>query len=100
MIQAMYSGIAGLNAFKSSLDIIGNNIANVNTVAYKSNRVTFKEALSQTLSGGSGPAAGLGGVNPKQIGLGVTVGSIDSNMSGGSPQATGSDTDLMINGAG
>ncbi|MGI6296154.1 MAG: flagellar hook protein FlgE [Armatimonadota bacterium] len=100
MIQAMYSGIAGLNAFKSSLDIIGNNIANVNTVAYKSNRVTFKEALSQTLAGGTGPSAGMGGVNPKQIGLGVTVGSIDSNMSGGSPQATGSDTDLMINGAG
>ena len=100
MIQAMYSGIAGLKAFKSSLDVIGNNIANVNTVAYKSSRVTFKEALSQTISGGTGPFDGHGGTNPVQVGLGVTVGAIDSNMTGGSPTATGSETDLMMNGAG
>jgi flagellar hook protein FlgE len=100
MIQAMYSGIAGLKAFKSSLDIIGNNIANVNTIAYKAGRVTFKEALSQTISGATGPSEGRGGTNPVQLGLGVTVGSIDPNMAGGSPQSTGRQTDLMINGGG
>lgn len=100
MIQAMYSGIAGLKAFKSSLDVIGNNIANVNTIAYKAGRVTFKEALSQTISGGTGAFEGRGGTNPVQVGLGVSVGSIDSNMTGGSPQSTGRDTDLMVNGAG
>lgn len=100
MIQAMYSGIAGLKAFKSSLDVIGNNIANVNTVAYKAGRVTFKEALSQTMSGATAPTATRGGQNPVQLGLGVTVGAIDSNMAGGSPQATGRQTDLMIEGGG
>lgn len=100
MIQAMYSGIAGLKAFKSSLDVIGNNIANVNTIAYKAGRVTFKEALSQTISGATSPSEGRGGTNPVQVGMGVTVGSIDPNMSGGSPQSTGRESDLMINGDG
>lgn len=100
MIQAMYSGIAGLKAFKSSLDVIGNNIANVNTVAYKAGRVTFKEALSQTMAGATAPTGTRGGTNPVQLGLGVTVGAIDSNMAGGSPQATGRQTDLMIEGGG
>ena len=100
MIQAMYSGIAGLKAFKSSLDVIGNNIANVNTVAFKAGRVTFKEALSQTLAGATTPTEGRGGTNPVQLGLGVVVGAIDNNMAGGSPQATGRQTDLMIGGEG
>ena len=96
----MYSGIAGLKAFKSSLDVIGNNIANVNTIAYKAGRVTFKEALSQTMAGATAPTGSRGGTNPVQLGLGVTVGAIDSNMAGGSPQATGRQTDLMIEGPG
>lgn len=100
MIQAMYSGIAGLKAFKSDLDVIGNNIANVNTVAYKAGRVTFRDALSQTMAGASGPVGGRGGTNPVQLGLGVTVGAIDNNMAGGAPQATGRPTDMMIEGAG
>jgi len=100
MIQAMYSGIAGLKAFKSSLDVIGNNIANVNTVAYKAGRVTFRDALSQTIAGATSPAGGRGGTNPVQVGLGVTVGAIDSNMAGGSPTSTGRPTDMMIEGQG
>jgi flagellar hook protein FlgE len=96
----MYSGIAGLKAFKSSLDVIGNNIANVNTISYKAGRVTFKEALSQTMSGATGPTSDRGGTNPVQLGLGVVVGAIDSNMAGGSPQSTGRQTDLMIEGGG
>ena len=100
MIQAMYSGISGLNAFKSSLDVIGNNIANLNTVGYKAGRATFKEMMSQTLSGASGPTDTSGGVNPKQLGLGVTMGSIDFNWEQGSMQATGRSTDLAIEGNG
>lgn len=100
MIQAMYSGIAGLKAFKSSLDVIGNNIANVNTVAYKAGRVTFKEALSQTIAGATSPSESRGGTNPIQLGLGVVVGAIDNNMVGGAPTATGRQTDLMIEGGG
>lgn len=96
----MYSGIAGLKAFKSSLDVIGNNIANVNTISYKAGRVTFKEALSQTIAGATGPSEARGGTNPVQLGLGVTVGAIDSNMADGSPQSTGRQTDLMIEGGG
>ena len=100
MIQAMYSGIAGLKAFKSSLDVIGNNIANTNTVAFKAGRVTFKDALSQTLSGATNPSATKGGTNPVQLGLGVVVGAIDNNMAGGPPQSTGRQNDLMIAGEG
>ncbi len=100
MIQAMYSGISGMKAFKSSLDVIGNNIANVNTIAYKSGRTTFKEMLSQTLSGASRPSARQGGVNPTQVGLGVVVGAIDIDLGQGSLTATGRTTDLAIEGSG
>ena len=100
MIQAMYSGIAGMKAFKSSLDVIGNNIANVNTTAYKAGRATFKEMLSQTLSGATGPGENRGGVNPSQIGLGVSMGSVDINSSQGSMTSTGRTTDLAIEGSG
>jgi len=96
----MYSGVAGLKAFKSDLDVIGNNIANVNTVAYKAGRVTFKDALSQTMAGASGPVGSRGGSNPIQVGLGVVVGSVDENITDGSPQSTGRQTDLAINGNG
>lgn len=100
MIQAMYSGIAGLKAFKSSLDVIGNNIANTDTVAFKAGRVTFKDALSQTLSGATASSDTKGGTNPVQMGLGVVVGAIDTDTTEGSPQSTGRQNDLMIDGEG
>lgn len=100
MIQAMYSGISGMRAFKSNLDVIGNNVANVNTVAYKAGRATFKEMLSQTLSSPSAPVGNRGGVNASQVGLGVNIGSVDLDMSQGSMQATGRSTDLAIEGNG
>ena len=100
MIQAMYSGISGLKAFKSSLDVIGNNIANVNTIGYKSVRTTFKEMLTQTMAGATAPSDTRGGTNPNQVGLGVMVGSTDTNNSQGSMQATGRQTDLAIEGNG
>ncbi|MFQ3548307.1 MAG: flagellar hook protein FlgE [Armatimonadota bacterium] len=100
MIQAMFSGISGMRAFKSSLDVIGNNIANVNTTAYKAARSTFKEALAQTIKSPSGPTDTRGGVNPSQIGLGTIFASVDLNMNQGSLMPTGRPTDLAIDGAG
>ena len=100
MIQAMYSGVSGLRAFKSQLDVIGNNIANLNTTGYKSARVTFRDMMSQTVSAGSSPGQGVGGTNPTQVGLGVSVASIDTDTSQGSLQATGRMTDIAIEGSG
>jgi flagellar hook protein FlgE len=100
MIQAMYSGISGMKAFKASLDVIGNNIANVNTVAYKAARASFKEMFNQTLRNASAPVDGSGGINPSQVGLGVVVGSIDTDGSQGSMTATGRANDLAIEGNG
>lgn len=100
MIQAMYSGISGMKAFKGALDVIGNNIANINTTSYKAGRASFKDMLSQTISGATAPSATRGGVNASQVGLGVTLGSIDQNMTGGSMQSTSRASDLAIEGNG
>jgi flagellar hook protein FlgE len=100
MIQAMYSGISGMKAFKASLDVIGNNVANVNTVAYKSQKTSFKEMFSQTLRSASAPSDTAGGTNPSQVGLGVTVGSIDTDGTQGSLTATGQANDLAVEGNG
>ena len=82
------------------MDVIGNNIANVNTTGFKSSRTTFADTLSQTLSGASAPQDNLGGTNPKQIGLGTGVASIDTIFTDGSPQSTGKNTDLCLSGNG
>jgi flagellar hook protein FlgE len=80
------------------MDTIGNNIANVNTVGYKSSRVTFEESLSQLLQGSSRGVDGGGGTNPMQVGLGMNIGSIDTRMSQGNLESTGLITDLSIEG--
>lgn len=100
MIQSLFSGISGLKAFKSSLDVIGNNIANVNTTAYKASRASFKEMLAQTLKPATAPSSTSGGTNPFQVGLGVMVGSVDTDQRQGAMLATGRETDLAIEGAG
>lgn len=100
VIRAMYSGISGLNAFKSALDVIGNNIANLNTTSFKAGRANFQDMLSQQISSATAPSGTLGGSNASQIGLGVFVGSVDINNTGGSMQATGRPTDLAIDGNG
>lgn len=100
MMRSMYSSIQGLRAHQQRMDAIGNNIANVNTIGYKSQRVTFSSSFAQTLTGALAPSAARGGVNAQQIGLGVGVGSIDSLMSQGSFQMTGQATDLAISGNG
>ncbi len=101
MFKSLYSGVSGLSANLAKLDVIGNNIANSNTVGFKSGRVTFNEMLTQTLKTASRPVAGgLGGTNPQQVGLGTKVGSIDSNFAQGNFETTGKNTDLAIQGAG
>ncbi|GAA4674387.1 flagellar hook protein FlgE [Frondihabitans cladoniiphilus] len=100
MLRSLYSGIAGLRAHQSMLDVTGNNIANVNTVGFKSSSAVFQDTLSQMTQGAGGPQEGLGGTNPAQIGLGVQVAGISTNFSQGSAQSTGKATDLMISGEG
>ncbi|MFT5314328.1 MAG: flagellar hook protein FlgE [Candidatus Krumholzibacteriia bacterium] len=101
MFRSLYSGVSGLAANLTNLDVIGNNIANSNTTGFKSGRVTFNEMLTQTIKSSSRPVAGgMGGTNPQQIGLGVSVGSIDTNFSQGNFQSTGKKSDLAIQGSG
>lgn len=96
----MYAGISGLRNFQTKLDVIGNNIANVNTFGYKKGRVTFKEMMNQQISGASAPTENRGGQNAIQIGLGGALASIDTVTTQGSLQTTGRDLDLGINGDG
>lgn len=100
MMRSMYSGVSGLRTHQIKMDIIGNNIANVNTIGFKRSAVSFKEIFAQTLSGAGAPQGGRGGTNPQQIGLGVGLGSIGVQHSQGAVQSTGYSTDLMIEGNG
>lgn len=100
MIRSMYSGISGLKNFQTKLDVIGNNIANVNTYGFKKGRTVFKDLYSQTVAGASAPGDNRGGVNPKQVGLGSQLATIDTIHSAGSTQFTGNTLDLAIEGDG
>ncbi|HEY8552813.1 MAG TPA: flagellar hook-basal body complex protein, partial [Thermaerobacter sp.] len=101
MMRSLYAGISGLQNHQLRMDVIGNNIANVNTVGFKASRVTFKELFSQTLRGAAAPAPpARGGTNPIQIGLGTTLSAIDVIHQPGNPQVTGVTTDLAIQGDG
>ena len=101
MLRSMYSGVSGLKTHQTKLDVIGNNIANVNTVAYKSSSITFQEVLSQTVASAQPPTnSGTGGTNPSQVGLGTAIGSISTNHTNGNIQTTDSITDLALDGGG
>ncbi len=100
MLRSMYAGVSGLNSHQQMMDVTGNNISNVNTIGFKSSRVTFKEMLSQTIQGASAPQENRAGTNPQQVGLGVGIGSIDSDMSSGNLQSTGKTSDVAIQGDG
>ncbi|MGI4788059.1 MAG: flagellar hook protein FlgE [Janthinobacterium lividum] len=100
MLQAMYSGISAIEAQQTSIDVIGNNIANVNTTAYKAGQVTFEDQLSQTIQGASAPSATVGGVNAQQVGLGVKVAAVNTQMAQGGLQSTTTPTDMAIQGNG
>lgn len=100
MLRSMYSGISGMKNFQVKFDVIGNNIANVNTYGFKKGRTTFKDMVSQQISGASAPGNGRGGVNPKQVGLGSQIATIDTVHTQGSLQTTGRTLDLSISGDG
>lgn len=99
-MRSMYSGVSGLKAHQTKMDVIGNNIANVNTIAYKKGQVTFQEVFSEAIRGAGAPQEGKGGTNPQQIGLGVNIGSINTIHTKGPAQRTDNPTDLMIDGEG
>src|SRR5947207_1913705 len=103
MLRSMFSGVSGLRSHQTMMDVIGNNIANVNTVGYKSASVVFQDLLSQTIRGAGvpdGAADGSGGTNPAQVGLGVTIAGISNNFTQGASQLTGRSTDRSIQGDG
>jgi flagellar hook protein FlgE len=96
MMRGMYAAISGLECHQTMLDTTANNLANVDTIGYKSQRTTFVDQLSQTIRGASGPTANNAGTNPLQVGLGSQLGSIDNIMSSGSAQSTGNPLDIEI----
>lgn len=96
----MYAGISGMKAFQTKLDVIGNNIANVNTSGYKKGRATFQDMMSQPLSGASAPTGIRGGINPSQVGTGAQVGTIDTIHTQGNRQTTERPLDLQLEGDG
>lgn len=100
MMRALFSAISGMKNHMSYMDVVGNNIANVNTIAYKSSRATFQDILGQSVRGAGSPQAGRGGTNPAQIGLGMQLGGIDNIMTQGSLQSTGKLTDFAVQGDG
>jgi len=100
MMMSLYAGVSGLKSQQTKLNVIGNNIANINTTGYKEQTVSFADLLSQTISSATGSSSTKGGTNAKQIGLGTNVSAISTNMSTGSTQYTGLSTDLAIGGNG
>ncbi len=100
MMKALFAAIAGLQNHITYMDVVGNNIANVNTQGFKASRVTFQDMLTQTIAGASAPTETRGGTNPQQVGLGIKIGGIDVLHTQGSLQATGRNTDFAIQGSG
>ncbi len=100
MMRSMFSAISGLRNHQTFMDVVGNNIANVNTTGFKQSRVTFQDILSQTVRGASSPQGGRGGVNPAQVGLGMLLSGIDTIQTQGTLQSTGKLTDMAIQGDG
>ncbi|QEN07886.1 flagellar hook protein FlgE [Oceanispirochaeta crateris] len=100
MMRSLYSGVSGLQNHQTRMDVIGNNVSNVNTIGFKKGRVIFQDMISQGMRGAARPTEELGGVNPMQVGLGMTVATIDTIHTQGSLQSTGNTTDLAIQGNG
>lgn len=100
MLRSLYSGVSGMKNLQVKMDVISNNIANVNTVGFKSSRVVFEDIMSQTTTNASAAGNGLGGKNAQQVGLGSQIGSIDTIHSVGAPQTTGRELDFYISGPG
>ncbi|MGE5381120.1 MAG: flagellar hook protein FlgE [Methylocystaceae bacterium] len=100
MLRSMYSGVAGLKAHQTRMDVIGNNIANVNTIGFKKGRVNFYDTLYQSMKGASAPVTNCGGVNGQSVGLGTSIASVDTITTTGGTQTTNKMSDLMIQGNG
>src|SRR4029079_6302564 len=100
LTSTLFTGLSGLNVNQTRLNVVGNNIANVNTVAFKSSRALFKPQFYVTDAAGSPPSADFGGENPSQRGLGATLATIQKDFSPGSIEPTGRATDLAIDGDG
>jgi len=100
MMRSLYSGVSGLQNHQTRMDVIGNNVSNVNTTGFKRGRVNFQDMISQQLSGSAKPTEEKGGVNPKEVGLGMTVAAIDTVFTQGNLQSTGVSTDVAIQGHG
>ncbi len=100
MVRSMYTGVSGLRTHQTKMDVIANNIANVNTTGYKAAQVTFHDVISQTTAAASAPSESIGGMNARQIGLGVTVAAINTKTTAGAPQNTESTLDVAISGDG
>ncbi len=100
MLRSMFTAVSGLRNHQVRMDVVANNIANINTIGFKRSRVNFQDILSQTIQGASTPTTNLGGTNPQQVGLGMTVSSIDTVFTQGNLQLTGVNTDMAIQGNG
>ncbi len=100
MMRSLYSGVSGLQNHQTRMDVIGNNISNVNTTGFKRGRVNFQDMISQQVGGAAKPTEELGGVNPKDVGLGMTVATIEQVFTQGNLQTTGVSTDVAIQGNG
>lgn len=100
MLRSLYAGISGMKANQVKLDVIGNNIANVGTTAFKGSRVRFQDMVSQSMSQALAPGTNQGGVNPRQVGLGVQVAGIDTLVSQGMMQPTSRNLDIAMDGEG
>src|SRR5690242_8050747 len=100
MLRSMFAAVTGLRSHQAFMDVVGNNIANVNTTGYKTSNVLFEDVLSQTLNGAGQASATQGGTNPAQIGLGVRLTGVTTNFAQGATQLTGRSTDFAIQGDG
>lgn len=100
MMRSLYSGVSGLQNHQTRMDVIGNNISNVNTTGFKRGRVNFQDMISQQMAGAAKPTEELGGVNPKDVGLGMTIATIEQVFTQGNLQSTGVSTDVAIQGNG
>ena len=98
LMRSLYAGVSGLRNHQVMMDVLGNNISNVNTIGFKSGRVSFSETFAQTLRGTTQPISNIGGTNPIQVGLGMSLSSIDTLFGQGNIESTGQTTDLAIQG--
>ena len=100
MMRSLFAGVSGLQNHQTRMDVVGNNIANVNTTGFKKGRVNFQDMLYQQIAGAARPTEDLGGINPKEVGLGMSIASIDTIHIQGALQSTGVETDLALVGTG